>query len=212
MIAVATTDDWGAPEITLDDGGGPQTWIGSGPDAAAAAVDFASWLSGAFGGSGVWTVSAATLGGLDAAFDVGASVTGSSNAAAQTMLGTAATIGATTTIAWVNIAGTIGASMVGAAPVSDRNHARTLGRGVAGGAGVARDVSARSFAPRVQWAASTVQATRVGDVLAGAASPRTASIYTESAGWFTDASLGKIALTPRGPGLWLCEAEVRHGG
>lgn len=214
MIAVATVDAWTTAQITLDDGLGAQSWspLADQNDAKTAADAFTQWVDFTFGDSTSWEWARHTDGSARLTFALPNGYTMTTNAAAQSILGADASGGpGMTSTDWTSPAGSIAPSTPEASPYVDHYMRTVRGAGMAAASGVARAQigGTAPYAPRVRWAAYAVDTERLRAVLADAASPRQANIYGGTViGWFL-ASLGRVDVRKRGPGLWRVTAEVR---
>ena len=217
MIAAHTSDAWSTIVITLDDGGGAQAYT-PGPsvsDAFAAANDFVDWVDGTFGSgtpaSWLWSRDI-TTGGAIIAIVLGGGYTMTANAAAQSILGSAASGGpGLTATAWTSPAGTIAPPTPSASAIVDQRIKIMASTGMAAAAGVTRVGvgGLAAYSTRVRWPAYAVDMERLRAVQASMSSPRLITIYSSSYGWLQDLSAGPIVLAKAGKGLWRAVAEVR---
>jgi hypothetical protein len=216
MITARTTDAWSTATITLDDGGGPQVFTvpSATADAYTAAEDFRNWVDGNFPDTASWLWSRdTTTGGALIAFVLPLGYTMTTNAAAQSILGAAASggPGMTSTI-WTSPAGTIAPMTVTASAIVDQRIKVLAARGLAASVGVTRVGvgGLTSYRTRVRWPMASVDMERLRAVQADMSSPRKANIYGGAAyGWLTDVSVGPVPIAKSGVTLWRAVAEVR---
>ena len=199
--------------MVFDPGGAAQTWTASSSAVSAydALEELRIWLDATFAGeSASWSWRAAAPGG--AKFELSTTdqyVITSTSAAAQALLGSAASYGLNDLFVGASaMAGTYAPAV----SVAVRNWQRLpLFDGVAGGAGAVghKTPGGQHRRPLVSSAATGAEADRAGEVLATARHPREAWLYDASAAtWRGVVAVGAVARQRLGYGGWRLTFEV----
>jgi len=204
MMILDTIDDWGAVEIDVDDGGGPQTWLPgvdvvSGDDAVA---DLLAWLIATFGAPATLTgYVAGTDGKAGAIIDLGSGGwTTNTNAEAEMLLG-ATTDSGLSSIGLYALAGSTSAAVA----VGGWAQWREAMPGAGAGAVSAQPPGTAEYHATLALAATDQQQAALVDALRRARNPRRARILDGDT--WREVSVGRVSVG-RGSRLRRVDVEV----
>jgi len=208
MIAFSTSDDWTAAQVTVTATGTDTYTFGAAEDDAVTAMDaLVVWANGNGSFSGAvfgWSYDRHTAQSamqLTLACDASMSLT--FNAAAQSLLGFAASYSSTMTAAAPNAA----AGTLYGAHVAERGHVTAAEReaDATGHGATATTVSAwHPTRPRVAHLGDWSLPARARDVVAAAASPRRAKLHVGGSAW-TEHAIGAVTRSRAGASLFRVE-------
>lgn len=208
MIALATRDDWQAIVLTLDDGGGAQSWTPAGTvaDAYAAALDFEAWLLLTFAVTTAASWSSSTAGGAAATFALGSGGwTLTTNAHGTALLGAANGAGLSA-VAWSGpVAGVVDSLLVELHGWWSSPTAQGDANG--GGAVLPRAPGTASRRPRVTLYLSAAQAHRWAEVALALGTLRAAWLLDEIGVWRA-LTIGTTARKRMQPTVWALDVEA----
>ena len=213
MLALRTSADWTAAQLTVDEGGGAQTYTFAAGENSAydAMVAVVAWATTTFAGTYSWSYATdSTTRGTLLTFASTNAHTLVANAAAQTLLGFSASYGsATSHVAAAAAAGTWHPALA----LSIGNWQRSLGDGMASGVEATRPgvPGLAATQPVLQHPASKLEASRLVSASSVAANPRKGWLYQShiDGGTWRLCSVGQVDI---GPGATLFPVSIELRG
>lgn len=196
MLALETTNDWVAGELTITIAAVTHVYSFVGFDAYSEMQSFKAWLAASFAGKSVaWTWAHNTDGGARLEMTFSANTTVNPNATALALLGFQF-ITASTHVGATSAAGTWAPTL----PIAISQHVRLLGVGDSGGSCSVRPGAPglASYRPKCEALGTAIDAARVAAVLSKASQPRRCWIYQQHRETWRNYALGVVGRSPQG--------------
>jgi hypothetical protein len=214
VLSILTNETWADAQVTLDDGGGAQTYTLLATDNSAyqSIASLVAFGTAQFAATFSFSWQAGANGGTDLILSATAGFTMASNTAAQALMGWPASSGsASSHTASASASGTL--DPAGQKVAVRRSYGVLEDDAPASGTGAAREgVPGLSLHPTLISSVLTAeQCARLQLAWGKAANPRQAWVYQDHTSTWRLVALGAVSLEPTGGNLWRFGADVAGG-